>query len=51
MNTKTVVLLVSLGAVIAVGGKTAVVKTGHGIKAAVHHVVKPLVWTAKRVVK
>lgn len=60
MNTQTVVLLVALGAVIAVGGKTAVVKTASATKSAVAHVVhskpahvaaKPFVWTAHRIAK
>lgn len=60
MNTKTVVVLVALGALIAVGGKTAAVKTGGAIKSAYTHTVhskpahvaaKPFVWTAKRLAK
>lgn len=58
MNTKTVVLLVSLGAVIAVGGKTLAVKTGQGVAATARMfkkpakvAAKPIIWTARRVAK
>ncbi len=56
MNTKTVILLVSLGAVLALGGKTIAVKTGQGVVAIAHvikkpakAVAKPFIWTAKRI--
>jgi hypothetical protein len=59
MNTKTVVLLVALGATIAVGGRTIAVKTGHAAKSVYTHVLKkpihiavaPVKWAGKRIVK
>ena len=55
MNLKATVVLVALGATIAVGGKTIAVKTLQGTKAAVHSkvahkVAAPFVWAGKRVV-
>jgi hypothetical protein len=56
MNLKAIVILVSLGAVLGVGGKTIAVKTGQGAVAIAHVVkkpakvaAKPFVWAAKRV--
>jgi hypothetical protein len=57
-STTTVVVLVALGAAIALGGRTIATKTG--LKSAYTHVVhskpahavaKPFVWTAKRIAK
>jgi hypothetical protein len=62
MKTRDIVILVTLGATLSMGGRTLATKIGSGTVTAAHasvkagkktaHVaVKPFIWAARRVVK